>query len=56
MKNSVSSGGMKEPAKMNNELEEGYIAWAEIHRRDAEFFLPAQAEVVLAGENASEIK
>jgi hypothetical protein len=35
---------------MNKELEEGYAACAEIHRRDAEVFLPAQAEVVLAGE------
>ncbi|MEW6573182.1 MAG: hypothetical protein AB1374_06065 [Bacillota bacterium] len=50
MKNSVSSGGMEELAKMNKELEEGYVAWAETNRRDAEFFLPAQAEVVPADE------
>ena len=56
MRTSISSGGMEELAKMNKELEEGYVAWAEINRRDAEFFLPAQAEVVLAGENSIEIE
>ena len=31
---------------MNKELEEGYAAWAEVNRRDAELFPPAQAEAV----------
>ncbi len=39
--------------KLEHELEEGYQAYAEQHRRDAEFFLPAQAEAVLAGEKAA---
>ena len=36
-----------EREELEQELEEGYITWAEANRRDAEAFLPAQAEVVL---------
>ncbi|MGB9867942.1 MAG: ribbon-helix-helix protein, CopG family [Bacillota bacterium] len=36
-----------EREELERELEEGYIAWAEANRSDAELFLPAQAEVVL---------
>jgi hypothetical protein len=46
---------MERPAKMNKELEEGYVAYAELHRRDAEFFLPAQAEAVPLNVNLGEI-
>ncbi|RPF42019.1 CopG family transcriptional regulator/antitoxin EndoAI [Thermodesulfitimonas autotrophica] len=36
-----------EREELERELEEGYAAWAESNKADAEFFLPAQAEVVL---------
>lgn len=36
-----------EQEEMAKELAEGYSAWAEINRKDAEAFLPAQAEVIL---------
>ncbi|MGQ5711408.1 hypothetical protein [Desulforudis sp. DRI-14] len=39
--------------RLAEEMEKGYLVCAEINLRDAEFFLPAQAEVVLADENDS---
>ncbi len=39
--------------RLAEEMEKGYLACAEINLKDAEFFLPAQAEVVLADENNS---
>ncbi|MBC7106095.1 MAG: ribbon-helix-helix protein, CopG family [Firmicutes bacterium] len=36
-----------EREELERQLEEGYVAWAEANRSDAEVFLPAQAEVVL---------
>ena len=35
-----------EKHKFESELAEGYAEYAAINRRDAEFFLPAQAEVL----------
>ncbi|HUW63394.1 MAG TPA: CopG family transcriptional regulator [Spirochaetia bacterium] len=35
-----------EKAKFESELAEGYAEYAAQNRRDAEFFLPAQAEVL----------
>lgn len=36
--------------KLKEEMEEGYITFAQIAREDAELFLQAQAEVVLGHE------
>jgi CopG family transcriptional regulator/antitoxin EndoAI len=33
--------------EMEKEMAEGYTAWAEVNRKDAEMFLSVQAEVVL---------
>ena len=38
-----------EREELDNRLREGYLALAESHKKDAESFLPAQAEVVLRG-------
>ena len=36
-----------EREELEKEMAEGYAAWAEVNRKDAEAFLPAQSEVVL---------
>jgi CopG family transcriptional regulator/antitoxin EndoAI len=40
-----------EREELERQLEEGYAAWAETNRSDAEVFLPAQAEVVLRDQS-----
>lgn len=38
-----------EQEEINAQLKEGYIEMAELHKKDAEFFLPAQVEAIRDG-------
>ncbi len=39
-----------EQEELKDRLKEGYIHLAELHKKDAELFFPAQAEVVRDGD------